>query len=76
MSGAADTDGCAKMSNILNPWQNPKLTLGEAMDLRIKRAREEIERLCIQKAKLEVIDWLKLPYHDTMRLLDMRENPF
>jgi len=74
MSGP-DVGGCVT-DRIINPWQNPKLTVGEAMDLRIKNAREEVERLCIQKAKLEVIDWLKLPYHDTMRLLDMRENPF
>ena len=74
MSAGQETDGCASVR--ISPWNNPKLTVGEAMDLRIKDARQEVERLCIQKAKLEVIDWLKLPYHDTMRLLDMRGIPY
>ena len=58
-----------------NPWSDPKLTLGGAMDLRIQDARQKVERLCIQKAKLEVMDWLKLPYREVQDLLQIHD-PF
>lgn len=67
-----DSNACERIS----PWQNPKLTLGEACDIRIKEARQIVEKLCIQKAKLEAIDWLNLPYQDTRNLVNMDGFPY
>jgi hypothetical protein len=75
MAGVKDPDGCT-VDRIVNPWNNPKLTIGEACDIRIQEARQAVEKLCIQKAKLEAIDWLKLPYHATRNLTNMEGYPF
>ena len=66
MAIISETDGC---SRIDNPWSDPKLTLGEACDIRIKEARQLVEKLCVQKAKLEAIDWLNLPYQEVRKLI-------
>lgn len=65
---SSETNQCSELTR--NPWTDPKLTIGEAYDIRIKEARYAVEQLCIQKAKLEAIDWLKLPYHDTRKLIN------
>lgn len=62
-----ETDGTA--DRIVTPWANPKLTVGEAMDIQIKEARQRVQNLCVQKAKLEAMDWLSLHYHEVTNLL-------
>jgi hypothetical protein len=71
---SAETNQCSELKR--NPWNDPKLTVGEAMDIRIQEARYVVEQLCIQKAKLEAMDWLKLPYHDTRKLINCEGYPF
>ena len=66
MAGISETDGC---SRIDNPWSDPKLTLGEAMDINIKEARARVQELCVKKAKLEAMDWLNLPYQEVRKLM-------
>lgn len=61
---------------IENPWSNPKLTLGGACDIRIKEARQAVEKLCIQKAKIEAMGWIDLPYHETRNLINMEGYPY
>lgn len=68
------TDGTA--DRILNPWTNPKLTLGQTCDIRIKEARQVVEKLCIQKAKIEAMGWIDLPYHETRNLINMEGYPY
>jgi len=71
---ATDSDGCERVR--VNPWQNPKLTMGEACDIRIKEARQLVEKLCIQKAKIEAMGWIDLPYHETRNLINMEGYPY
>jgi len=73
-SNSCSTDGQAKM--IENPWSNPKLTMGEACDIRIKEARQVVEKLCIQKAKIEAMGWIDLPYQETRNLINMEGYPY
>ena len=61
-------DECA-VDRVLNPWSDPKLTLGEAMDINIKEARARVQELCVKKAKLEAMDWLNLPYQEVRKLI-------
>ncbi len=61
-------DECA-VGTVLSPWSDPKLTIGEAMDLSIKEVRAQVQELCVRKAKLEAMDWLNLPYQEVRRLL-------
>jgi len=45
-------------------------TLGEVCDQRIERARKQVERLCIQKAKLEAMNLLNHPYTEMRDLIN------
>ena len=64
---SAETNQCSELKR--NPWNDPKLTIGEAMDIHIQEARKVVEEMCIKKAKLEAMGWLKLPYHEVQGLL-------
>lgn len=70
--GATDKDVAAPEvpALVYNPYNNPKLTVGEALDLQIKQAREAVEKCCVRKAKLEAMGWLDLPYSEVRQLLD------
>ena len=76
---AADVGGPVEMPASLagltiNPWQNPKLTVGEAFDIRIQETRKHVEALCIKKAKLEALNITPMPYRELNNLLEI--NPF
>lgn len=66
-----ETDGCAIPSTVSSsPWENPKLTIGQACDLRIEQARVQVQRLCIHKAKLEVLNMLDMSHHELQQMLN------
>lgn len=71
----APTSSCqehsASPAERINPWSNPKLTIGEAFDIQIKECREQLEQLCVKKAKLEAMDWLNHPYYEVQRLMSI-----
>lgn len=67
---AGCSNPCDVGTMVINPWSNPKLTIGEAMDIHIKEARARVDSLCVRKAKLEAMDWLKLPYQEVRNLLE------
>lgn len=54
----------------LNPYSNPKITLGEHYDIQIQAARERVEELCVAKAKLEAMQLLNHPYHQMTKLVN------
>lgn len=54
----------------INPWQNPKLTVGEAFDIRIQEALKHVEALCVKKAKLEALNITPMPYRELSSLLE------
>jgi hypothetical protein len=57
-------------SMTINPWSNPKLTVGETFDLQIQQARKHVEALCIKKAKLEALNITPMPYRELSNLLE------
>lgn len=68
---------CDQVGKLLeSPWSNPKLTMGQACDIRIKEARQVVEKLCIQKAKIEAMGWIDLPYHEVRGLINMEGYPY
>jgi hypothetical protein len=51
--------------------QEPKpKTIGEVFDQRIESARKMVERLCVQKAKLEALQMLNHPYVEMRDLIN------
>ena len=68
---------CDQVGKLLeSPWSNLKLTMGQACDIRIKEARQVVEKLCIQKAKIEAMGWIDLPYHETRNLVKGDNYPY
>lgn len=54
---AADTAGCVP------DWAKARATetVGQSLDRRIQRAREQVEALCVLKAKAEALNILDFP---------------
>lgn len=47
----------------------PALTVEEQFDKLIQEARQQVEKLCVKKAKLEAMNLHKYPYSDLVNLL-------
>lgn len=58
----SETDGCA-----VKPERESE-TVSEHLDRQIKHAREQVERLCVLKAKAEALNILGHPYQFYLEL--------
>lgn len=59
----------AQCERTLGQAPAPK-TIGEVFDQRIEQARKTVERLCVQKAKLEALQMLNHPYVEMRDLIN------
>lgn len=67
----ADTDSDQGVSVAPHPMNDPKATIEEVFNSQIETARQRVEALCVQKAKLEALNMHKMPFQQVRSLLDL-----